>query len=151
MSKVVARSYFDTVGNSADPGVTCRDASLAVQASKQECDINFIVNKYLRTGEMPGHRQGVFADLSEFTDLRDAIHIVNEAQQAFMELPAEVRKEFDNDPTKLVEFASDLSDPKKFDRALELGLVERAPAAPPKAAAPAPSESTPKGVPPKDT
>lgn len=127
MAKFVARSYFDTVGNSADDGLKCEDESLTVQASKEECDINVIVAKYLRTGVPPEQRQVIYADLSEIPDLREAIHMVNDAQQAFMELPAEVRREFDNDPVKLVEFAQD---PRNLDRAVELGLATRRPESP---------------------
>lgn len=122
MALPVARSYFDAVGKSGDPGLKCEDVSLTVQASKDECDINIIVKKYLRTGELPGVRQGVYADLSQMIDLRDAIHMVNDAQQAFMELPAELRREFDNDPTKLVEFALDS---KNKERAIALGLIDK--------------------------
>lgn len=122
MKAVVARSYFDAIGHSADAGVDCsEDESPTVQASKDECDINVIVNKYLRTGEMPGVRQGVYADISEMVDLRDAIHMVNDAQQSFMELPANVREFFRNDPTALVEFAAD---PRNRDKAIELGLID---------------------------
>lgn len=120
--KVVAKSYFDVIGASQDEGLLCEDPSLAVQASKDECDINNIVKKYLRTGELPGQREGIYADLSGFGDLRDMMHAVNEAQQAFMELPAEVRRFFDNDPTKLVEFAQD---DRNYDKAVELGLIDK--------------------------
>lgn len=142
MNGVVAKNYFDVVGASQDEGLKCEDPTLTVQSSKDECDINVIVKRYLRTGELPGVRQGVYADISGLTDLRDAIHMVNDAEQAFMELPAELRREFDNDPTKLVEFAAD---PRNRDRAIELGLVDPpkkppfvpgAPAAAPAAAPP---------------
>lgn len=123
MGKPVARDYFDAVGKSADPGVACPEESLAVQSAKDECDINVIVKKYLRTGELPGVRQGAFLDISGMVDLRDALHMVNEAQQAFMELPADVRREFDNDPVKLVEFAHS-NDPRDRERAIKLGLIE---------------------------
>lgn len=119
--KVVARSYFDVIGNS-DDGLLCEDPSLAVQAAKAECDINNIVKTYMRTGELPGQRQLIYADISEMSDLRDALHMVNDAQQAFMDLPAEVRRHFDNDPVKLVEFAQD---PNNYDKAVELGLAVR--------------------------
>lgn len=139
-SKFHARSYFDTVGNSGDDGVLCEDESLTVQAPKDDVDINTIVKRYLRTGEMPGVRQGVFADISELTDLADAMQMVNEAEQLFMELPAEVRKEFDNDPRRLVEFAQN---PANRDRAMELGLVDRPPVAPSQPD-PVPAKSTKK-------
>lgn len=127
MSSAKCRNYRSTVGNTEEFGIKFEDPSLAVQASREETDINNIVKRYMRTGELPQVRQGVFADISEMVDLRDAIHMVNEANQAFMELPAEVRREFDHDPAKLVEFAQS-TDPKDREKAIRLGLI--APSAP---------------------
>lgn len=118
--EIVARGYFDAVGNSADSGLKCDDPTLAVQSSKDECDINFIVNRYMRTGVLPAANHGVYADISEIGDLRESLEQVQFAQEAFMELPAEVRKYFDNDPVKLVEFAQD---PRNHEKAIELGLA----------------------------
>lgn len=122
MAKVVAKSYFDVVGASQDEGLKCEDPSLAVQAPKEECDINNIVKRYLRTGELPQVVQGVYADVSQLSDLATAMEIVDQADAAFMALPAEIRREFDNDPRKLVEFAAD---PSNLERAYELGLAVR--------------------------
>lgn len=138
MAKVVARAYFDVVGVPSE-GIECLDPSLAVQASKDETDINTIVNKYLRTGEMPEQRQGIYADISELTDLQEALEQVRAADEAFMALPAEVRRYFDNDPVKLVQFAND---PANLDKAIELGLAERKPQAIP----PSPADPVPGGA-----
>lgn len=116
MEKPIARGYYDRI----EVGLKCEDESLAVQASKDECDINYIVKKYLRTGEMPAQKQALYADISQLTGLQDALHMVDAAEAAFMELPAEVRRHFDNDPVKLVEFAHD---DRNYDKAVELGLV----------------------------
>lgn len=117
--KVVARSYFDAVG-SVSEGLECLSPSLAVQASKDECDINTIINKYLRTGEPPGQRTGVYMDAAQFGDLHTAMNTVIEAENMFMALPADIRKHFDNDPVKLVEFCSD---PSNLTEAVRLGLA----------------------------
>jgi hypothetical protein len=118
--KVVARGYYDAVGNSADEGVSCPEPTLTVQSAKEETDINNIINKYLKTGEPPEMRRGIYADISEIGDLREAMEQVQFAHEAFMEFPAEVRAFFDNDPRKLVDFASD---PRNLDKAIELGLA----------------------------
>lgn len=128
---IKARSYFDAVGNSADEGIACLEPTLAVQSAKDECDINNIINKYLRTGEPPALRQGVYADISQLGDLRESLEEAQLAQEAFMQLPAAVRRFFDNDPVKLVAFSED---PKNVDKAIELGLLPpRKPPAPPPA------------------
>lgn len=116
---VVCRTFR---GEHLSPGLKCEDKSLAVQASKDECDINTIVKKYLRTGELPGIRQVVYADISGLTDLQDALNTVIKAEEGFAALPAETRRFFDNDPVKLVEFAQD---PANKEKAIELGLVDK--------------------------
>lgn len=128
MSKIVARKYRDE----REPvRLVCPEPSLAVQASKDECDINVIIKKYMKTGELPEQRQMIYADISQFTDLRDALHLVNDAEQLFMELPAEIRRRFDNDPVKLVAFAQD---PANNAEAIKLGLAKEVQKAPPQPA-----------------
>ena len=100
--------------------VSFEDKSLAVQASKEECDINNIIKRYMRTGELPGLRQAIYADISEIKDLKSSLDDAYAAQEAFMALPAEIRRRFDNDPVKLVEFSMDN---KNYDEAVKLGLV----------------------------
>lgn len=112
------------------------------QSFKDDADVNFIVKKYLKTGQIThlSQRIGRYMDVSELPDLQTALTTVHNAQAAFMELPAELRKEFDNDPVKLVSF---LQDPANKEKAIELGLVEK-PITPPG------SESVPlKGTDPK--
>lgn len=137
-----ARNYRDTVFG--DVGLACEEPSLAVQASKDECDINFIVKKYLRTGILPEVQQGAYLDISDMVDLRGAIEMVRDAEAAFMDLPAEIRRRFDNDPTKLVEFAQD---DKNMAEAVKLGLVDA------KALTPSqpPQETPPKAEVPNNT
>lgn len=115
-------------------GIKFDDKSLAVQASRDECDINTIVKKYLRTGELPGLREGVYADISEMPDLAAAIQMVSDADQAFMALPAEIRRRFDNDPVNLVAFAQDHNN---LAEAISLGLAVAKPSGqlPPKSPA----------------
>lgn len=142
-SKVVARGYFDAIGDSSI-GLLCQDESLAVQASRDEVDINTIVNKYLRTGELPVQRQVIYADISEMGDLQACLERVSAAEEAFAQLPARIRRYFDNDPVRLVEFAAD---PANTEKAIELGLALPKPVPPRQpapvdalAAAPAPSK-----------
>lgn len=134
MAKVVARGYFDVVGLDQG-GVECQEASLTVQSSKDECDINNIVNKLLRSGEPLPELRGVYADLSGMPDLQSALDQVVAADEAFMALPARVRTFFDNDPVKLVAFAQD---PANLPKAIELGLAEPKASLPPSQPAPGP-------------
>lgn len=117
MAKIVCRSYRDVKDKVK---LTCEDPSLTVQASKDECDLNVIIRKYLRTGELPEARHAAYADLSQIGNLQDSLNSVIAAEQAFMALPAETRRYFDNDPVKLVNFAAD---DRNYSEAVRLGLV----------------------------
>lgn len=135
------RNYRSTFGTTDEFGIVFEDESLAVQASKEECDINTIVKRYLRTGELPQVRQGAFADISGMVGLADSLNMVIEAERSFMALPAEIRREFDNDPVKLVHFANSTR-PEDRERAVRLGLLAPL-AAPSGVSTPAPAGTAP--------
>ena len=111
----------------------------AQQQFKDECDINVLVERYGITGELPvGDRRPIdAADFTEVTDYQTALNQLITAQNAFMDLPAKVRKEFDNDPAKLLEF---LNDSNNKDEAIRLGII----AAPPEIPSSGREESTSK-------
>lgn len=123
-SKVFVRGEYnydmDTV--SRETGLECLDVSLAVQSEKDDCDINTIVRRFGLTGSLPqGARVPQYADfVGAVDDYRTALDLLREADESFMKLPADIRKEFNNDAGKLVEF---VSDERNRRRAEELGLV----------------------------
>lgn len=98
------------------------EPSMTQQAFAEDCDVNIILDRYMKTGELPKPRQGIYADVSEVPDLTQAIQTVQTAQKAFDDLPSKVRFEFQNDPTQLLKF---ISNPNNKDRAIELGLIEQ--------------------------
>lgn len=111
---------YDMDAVSRETGLECVDPSLADQSQAEECDINTIVQRFGLTGEMPGSlvtpMQG---DFTEVTDYRSALELLMEAQEAFMTLPAKVRAQFENDPHRFLEFASE---PANLDALKEMGL-----------------------------
>lgn len=106
-----------------------KDSGLTVQASKDEVDINKIVARVNKGQAIPlfNDRPAQFDDFSEFGGLQDAIIKAQEAQELFLEYPADVRERFDNDVVKFVEF---FNDARNYDEALKLGLVQKRPEAP---------------------
>lgn len=105
--------------------VECLDGSKTRQSEAAACDVNNIVARFAKTGVMPtATAQGFYGDVSELTDYRAALDKVRAADAAFMQLPAEIRREFDNDPATFLDF---MSDPANLETAREMGLVERAP------------------------
>lgn len=136
---------YDTDAASVISGLSCEDPSLAQQSMKDECDINFIMEKFNATGELPAvPLPPQYGDFSGVFDYQTALNEVMAAEDLFMELPAKLRSRFDNDPQKLVEF---LHDPKNFDEGVELGLIEKRVVEP---ATPLPAGSSPPADPPTE-
>lgn len=98
--------------------------SMTRQEFAAECDINTIMKKYEVTGQLPQNMQGgepVYFDTTTLPpDLMSAMAYLKSAEQAFMMLPAVVRREFDNDPVKFVDYGSN---PANLEQMREWGLA----------------------------
>lgn len=110
-------------------GLDCPEETKTQQNFREECDINVIVKRFGLTGEMPQNwRMPSSQDFSEaVTDFHTAANMILAAEDRFMELPAEMRAKFDNDPQRLLDF---LEDAANIDAAREMGLVPPLPAPP---------------------
>lgn len=108
---------------SEETGLDCKDESLAQQQFLEESDINYIAERFLRTGEMPQVLNlPTPGDFSGIFDFQTAMNTIAEAKQEFMRLPAKIRSRFENDPGKLLEF---VNDPDNFDEAVKLGFIDK--------------------------
>lgn len=101
------------------------EPSRTKQSFAQEADINFLMERYIRTGEFPGVedlgvRQPLFGDFSDGVTFQDALERVRAAEESFQELPARVRDRFRNDPGEFLDF---IGDDRNREEALKLGLV----------------------------
>lgn len=113
---------YDSDELSEQTGLKCPEPTLTQQQFIQEQDINYIAERFLRTGQLPivpnmptpGDFEGIF-------DFQTAMNTIATAKQEFMRLPAKVRSRFDNDPAKLLEF---LNDDENRKEAEFLGLVQ---------------------------
>lgn len=127
-----------------------KGVSRTKQSFKDECDINAIVRRFVKTGDVSvlqvRARGAMYGDVSDVGDLQRAYSLVDAAREGFSALPAKVRERFKNSPVELLEF---LLDRENFREAVDLGLVAgKAPVipaavgpasvAPPGAAAPPP-------------
>jgi len=130
MSKVVVpflRSAFnyDRDAASLDVALPVTDDGLTQQSFADEVDINTIVRRFGLTGEMPQNpRTPLDIDFAGVVDFQTAVNAVKAAQDGFMEFPAELRAQFDNDPQLLMDFVADSGN---RDAAIELGLIPRPP------------------------
>lgn len=118
---------YDMLAASNVSALDCQDASLAVQESRDECDINTILKRFGLTGQLPqGVRAPQYGDFEGVADYQSALNAVIAADDAFMQMPYFIRDRFHNDPAAFVDFCS-----KEENRAEaeKLGLV--VPKAPP--------------------
>lgn len=92
------------------------------QQFKDECDINIIISRYLRTGQLD-HIQKLQPRYGDVTGIeyQDAMLTVAAAQTLFNELPAKIRDRFENEPAQFLEF---VQDDKNRKEAEELGLLK---------------------------
>lgn len=93
-----------------------------------ESDINEIVRRFGLTGELPeNYRPPMSGDFTNITTFEEMQNAIADARSRFMELPAEIREKFENDPGRLINF---LDDEKNRAQALELGIIQQPPESP---------------------
>lgn len=107
------------------------EPSLTIQSEKDKCDLEVIRAIYAKSGVMNNIRtdQPRYGDFTSSRELHDVLLRAQEAHEDFMELDAQIRARFDNDPGKLLDY---VADPKNAAEAVKLGLI-KAPAASPQA------------------
>lgn len=115
---------YDVDAVSIETGLKCEDTSLTQQHMAEETDINYIVERFGVTGQLPEAPAytPTYGDFTGVSDYRQALDAVSAADAAFMALPANIRARFDNDPALFVDFCSS-TDPADRNEAIELGLI----------------------------
>jgi hypothetical protein len=122
--------------------------SLTQQSDAADCDINVIMKRYGggNTGLPQVIGKPLFGDFTEATDYRTMVETIQQANNAFLEIPARLRAQFNNDPHEFIEWATN---PANIEEVRKAGLAPPAPSAPsvPAAAQPTapatPGQSTP--------
>lgn len=104
--------------------ITFVEPTKTQQNFKDECDINNIVDRFLKTNTMPDvNIPEAFGDyLNAPGSFHEALNLVIEAQDGFNSLPSNIRARFNNDPGALLDF---LQDENNLEEAYTLGLVEK--------------------------
>lgn len=111
------------------------------QSFKDECDINTIIQRFLRTGQLDlaNKLEPRYGDCTGI-EFQSACQTVAAAKSLFAELPAALRNRFENEPAKFLDF---VHDDRNIEEARELGLLKpKADPAVTPAPAPAPSTTT---------
>jgi hypothetical protein len=114
--------------------------SMTQQHFQEQSEINNILRSHDRNGIIDHIHKGnaIYGDFSEVTDLQDAMHLIKNAHQEFLNIPSEIREKFQNDAGKFFKFASD---PANQEAMIKMGLAKQ-PDPQPSAAMPAESESS---------
>ena len=91
------------------------------QSFKDECQIDRILAKYVKTGilEHVNKHQASYGEVSGQT-FHEAMNTVIEAQAMFMDLPATIRDRFANDPGNFLDF---VANPANSEEMQEMGLI----------------------------
>lgn len=101
--------------------------TMTQQQHKDMVDINKIMARYKKTGQITHLRnaqQGVYADLTNIPDLAEAHMQVQKAQAMFEQIPAHIRHKFENKPENLISY---LKDESNNEEAYKYGLKIRPP------------------------
>lgn len=114
---------YDMNAAGDESGLACKDDTLTKQSFAEECDINTIVRRFNLTGQLPeAVHMPTYGDFEGVFDYKTAIDAIALANTAFMEMPADIRARFDNNPANFVDFCSD---ERNRDEALALGLLDQ--------------------------
>lgn len=91
------------------------------QAHRDAVNVNNIIKKYARTGTIE-HIKYVEPSYIDTTgaDFKTSLDKVIKIQQKFEEIPANIRKRFDHDPEKFLNF---FNDEKNKEEAVKIGLT----------------------------
>jgi len=133
-------------------GLDCsQDPILTEQSHKNDVDINYIVKKHgidmIQQTALLKSAEYQFDDVPG-NDFQEAMLLVTKAQQTFDDLPSDIRKKFDNEPAKFLDF---VQDPKNTDQMVEMGLAQRIPTPQPVQVTITPAPADPPADPPPAT
>lgn len=147
MTKSLVRTRWDRKRRTVRMAVTS-DRVATQQQFKDECDMNRIVKNAMRGVQPRFMARGVpqYGDFSNVKDLGQAYELIQRAEEGFMALPAELRRELHNDPRLLQHITADQV--KRYG----LGKVKAAESeaeAPPSPASSEPKAPNPPSTPPK--
>lgn len=108
------------------PATKNTEPSLTDASQAKATDVNYIMSQYLKTGDkrLLEKRAGQYADLSQIGDLSEALMQIQIANEAFMDLPAQLRARLNNDPVLFIDY---LNDPANKEEATKLGFFKALP------------------------
>ena len=103
---------------------TCLDPTKTQQHLAAEADINNILAKFLKTGEINTVGQPQYMDIAELTDLQDVIVTSAQVEEAWNALPAAVRNIL-RDPKTFTDYVDHCVQTGDLEPLRELGLTAK--------------------------
>lgn len=110
---------------SLETSVVCtEEEDMTEQQHRDEVDINRMMARYLRTGELPPPREGfTFGDFSQVGTFQEGLQLLRAAQEAFDLLPAAERERHGHNAAV---FADWVTNPENAEEARRRGLLPKA-------------------------
>lgn len=116
---------YDMNAASDASALHCPEETLTQQQFAEEVNINTIIKNFGLNGELPENvAVPQSGDFTGVTNFHEAMNIVRKSEEAFMEMPADIRERFSNDPGKFLDF---VHDEKNLEEARKMGIARPAP------------------------
>lgn len=123
MGQILNKKYVYVVreNGSRSMKLKCEEKTKTQQNFKDDTDVNKILEKYCRTGELPKfYKKPEFGDFSTSLEFQEAQNILAHATQQFDQLPSKIKKRFSYDPSAFLEF---MHDQNNIPEMVKLGLA----------------------------
>lgn len=110
------------------------EPTMTKQNMADDLNVNKIIKKYNKTGVLQNahNYEGVYGEFTSY-DLREAIEKVQKADELFMQVPSNIRLQFNNDAGAFIDFATNQANLKQL-RDWGLAHPEKEPVIPEKPA-----------------
>lgn len=103
---VIRHAYFKGETKQRNRPTIKTGKGLTETSHKDDCDLNLVMKRYVRTGVIPmfnqRNKEPRYEDVSMYGDFQSAMNKIAEGKRLFAELPENVRDYFDNDPNALM-------------------------------------------------
>lgn len=104
-------------------GLECKDLSRTKQSDKDLCDINLIMKKYAKSGDLSllNRRVASYGEVFDDIGYVEAFNRVQAVNELFASLDARTRERFGNDPKQFLAFGAN---PANVSELVELGILD---------------------------
>jgi len=104
---VRGENNYDMDDASLENGLKCLDPGRTLQSHAEDADINVLVRRFGVTGTVNiSKRVPSYADYPEDFNFRDSLETIMQGEEAFAQVPAEIRARFHHNAAAFVEFCS---------------------------------------------